>query len=143
MTTYEKTVAIIRDQIEKHRTEPAEQIARRCLEAMRHKRIVPHTMRASEQMFKRFHAHTKHLGDMTGRGYSYYYNLAVNHAMKMDEWPHKIIPRRVKLDTGDLVDVDIPVPESTTKATNGQLLCAYQVIEEEARRAGITLPEDG
>lgn len=142
MTTYEKTVQIITEQVEKHRTDPPEQLARRCLEAMRKKRIVPHTLRASEELFTRFHAHTRYLGNTTGRGYSYYYNLAVNHAMRMNEWPHKIIPKRVKLDTGDIVEVDVPIPESTTKATTGQLMVAYQVVQEEAQRHGIDLPEE-
>lgn len=143
MTTYEKSVTIIAEQIEKHRNDPPEQLARRCLEAMRQKRILPHTMRASEAMFKRFHAHCKYLGDVTGKGYHHYYNLAINHAMRTGDWPHKIIPRRIRLDTGDIVEVDVPIPDSTTKATNGQLLAAYQVIEDEAKSEQIQLPEDG
>ena len=142
MTTYEKTVEVITDQVTKHRTEPAEQIARRCLEAMRKKRIVPQTLRASEEMFTRFHAHCRHLGNMSGRGYEHYYNKAIAAAMKTEDWPVKIIPRRIKLDTGDIVEVDIPIPVSSTRVPNGALLSAYQVIVEEARDAGIALPEE-
>jgi len=103
-------------------------------------------------MFKRFHAHCSHLGNMTGRGYAYHYNEAIRHAMSTGDWPHKIIPQRVKiydqdengndLETYKVVEVDIPIPESTTKATNGQLLAAYSVIEDEAKRHGIQLPEE-
>lgn len=142
MTTYEKTVDVIRKQIEAHRNDPAEQLARRCVEAMRKKRIVPQTLRASDEMFKRFHAHCRHLGNMTGRGYEHYYNAAVNAAVKTEDWPVKIIPKRIKLDTGDIVEVDVPIPVSSTKVTNGALLAAYAVIEDEARAHGIDLPEE-
>ena len=120
---------------------------------MRAKRIVPHTLKASDAMFKRFHAHCAHLGNVTGRGYAYYYNEAIEHAMKTGDWPHKIFPRRIKvydmdehgneLETYNIVEVDIPIPESSTRATNGQLLAAYQVIQDEAREHGIELPEEG
>jgi len=142
MTTYQKAAQIIASVVDQHRTEPADQLAVRCLDALRDKRIVPHVLRASEQMFKRFHAHCKYLGEVTGRGYEHYYNEAINHAMAIGEWPHKIIPKRIKLDTGDIVEVDVPLPESTTRATNTHLLAAYQVIEEEARRNAVQLPEE-
>jgi hypothetical protein len=61
--------------------------------------------------------------------------------MKMQAWPVKIIPRMVKLDTGQVVDVDVPVPESSTRATTAQLMEAYNVITDEAMRAGVRLPE--
>lgn len=141
MTTYEKSAQIIAETIENNRAREPREIAALALDAMRKKRIVPHTLRASDEMFTRFHAHCKHLGNETGRGYEYYYNLAIRGAMATDDWPIKIIPRRIRLDTGQIVDVDVPMPESTTKATNGQLLAAYAVIQDEAKRAGVALPE--
>ena len=142
MTTYEKSVQIVTAEIVKARGVAAEVVARRCLDAMRKNRIVPHTLRGSEEMFTRFHAHCRHLGNVTGRGYEYYYNMAIDHAVKTEDWPVKVIPRRIRLDTGDIVEVDVPIPGSSTKATNRQLMAAYTVITDEATRAGITLPED-
>jgi hypothetical protein len=142
MTTYEKAIGILTDTIAAHRQDEPVQLARRCLEAMRAKRITPQTFRASEEMFVRFHAHCRHLGNMTGKGYGHYYNVAIKHAMATDDWPVKIIPRRIKLDTGQVFEEDVPVPESSTKATTRALLTAYEVIEDEARRAGVRLPEN-
>jgi hypothetical protein len=141
MTTYEKALQIVADTITAHRNDEPGELARRCLEALRAKRITPQTFRASEEMFVRFHAHCRHLGEETGKGYRYYYTAAVEHAMKMQAWPVKIIPRMVKLDTGQVVDVDVPVPESSTRATTAHLMEAYNVITDEAMRAGVRLPE--
>jgi hypothetical protein len=142
MSTYEQGVKIIAEQLEAHRNEPAEQIARRCLEAFRKNRLALQRFRASEAMLRRFHAHARHLGNVTGIGYETIYNKAVNAAVKTEDWPVKIIPKRVRLDTGDIVEVDIPIPASSTKVTNGALLAAYAVIEQEAREHGIDLPEE-
>jgi hypothetical protein len=142
MTTYERAVGILTDTIAAHRQDEPVQLARRCLEAMRAKRITPQTFRASEEMFVRFHAHCRHLGAMTGKGYRHYYNESVRHSMATDDWPVKIVTRRIKLDTGQVVEVDVPVPESSTKATTRALMAAYTVIEDEARRAGVRLPEN-
>jgi hypothetical protein len=141
MTTFEKSIATIAEQIEKHKGESPVQVARRCLDAMRKKRIVPQTLRASEEMFTRFHAHCRHLGNVTGRGYEHYYNKAIGAAVKTEDWPVKIIPRRIRLDTGQIVDVDIPIPLSSTKVSTGALMAAYQVIEDEAKEHEVDLPE--
>ena len=44
---------------------------------------------------------------------------------------------------GENITVDVQVPESTTRASNKQLLCAYEYIVETAREHGIVLPETG
>jgi len=143
MTTYEKARGLIAECIRKAKSgDDPEQTAESCLRAMRDKRIVPHNLRASGELFKRFHAHCRYLGDVTGIGYRTLYNKALRHAEKMHEWPMKIIPRRIRLDTGDIVEVDVPIPESTTRATTSNLMAAYQVIVDEAATAGVTLPED-
>jgi hypothetical protein len=101
---------------------------------------MPTTMRASRDMFVRFHAHCKHLGKETGYGYKYWYQKAIEYAESIDMWPCKIIARPVSIG-GDVITVDVSVPESTTKATNGQLLAAYTIITEGAAEHGIVLPE--
>ena len=141
MTTYAKAAAIIAETLPKCRGEKMADAADRILRALLAKRIMPTTMRASADMFKRFHAHVRFLGKETGYGYRYFYNLAVSHAESVDEWPVKIITRTVEIDGVDIT-VDVSVPESTTRATNGQLLMAYSIIEEGAREHGITLPEN-
>jgi hypothetical protein len=55
-------------------------------------------------------------------------------------WPCKIVQRSIEIG-GDVIVIDVSVPESTTRATNGQLLAAYQVIVDGAKEHGITLPE--
>lgn len=142
MTVYQKAAEVIETTLRDHGDEPGDWLARRILDNLRAVRIVPHTLRASEEMFTRFHAHCRFLGNETGRGYRHYYNKAIAHAMTMERWPCQVIPRRVKLDTGQVVDVDVPVPSSTTKASNAQLLEAYSVITDEAKREGIELPEE-
>jgi hypothetical protein len=140
MTTFEKSAQIIRDTIEANRGESGDRLALRILKALRDKRIVPRTMRASGAMFTRFHAHCRYLGNLTG-SYKYWYNRAIRHAMRVDQWPVTIITHDVTVN-GTTVTVDVPVPESTTKATNAQLLEAYTVIQDGAKDAGIVLPED-
>lgn len=142
MTTFEKALGILTETIKAHRHDEPVQLARRCLEAMRAKRITPQTFRASEELFVRFHAHCRFLGESTGKGYRHYYTSAIEHAVKVDAWPVKVIPRMVRLDTGQVVDVDVPVPESSTKASTAQLMEAYSVITDEAMRAGVRLPEN-
>ena len=141
MTTYSKSAEIIEGVLKENRDDPAEWLARRILDTLREKRIVPHQLRASEEMFTRLHAHCRYLGDVTGQGYRYWYNKAIAYAVAVNNWPFQIITRTVKLDSGEEVTVDVPVPDSTTKATNKNLMEAYQVIEDEAKIRGIELPE--
>lgn len=117
------------------------EIADEILAALADKRIAPTTMVASVDMLKRFHAHTRFLGKETGYGYKYWYNLAVEHAESLEDWPCKVLARTVDID-GTMVTVDVSVPESTTKANNRQLLTAYQIIEEGAKEHGVVLPEN-
>ena len=142
ITTYQKSAEIIEEVLRENHDDPADWLARRILDSLREKRIVPHQLKASEEMFRRLHAHTRYLGSVDGRGYRYWYNEAINHAVKVHCWPVKIITRTVTLDSGEAIEVDIPVPGSTTKATNKQLLEAYSVISDEAKRQAIELPED-
>lgn len=141
MTTYQKAVLIIADSLNKHKNAHPIDAAGYAVAALLEKRIMPTTMVASPDMFKRFHAHCRFLGKETGYGYKYWYNLAVEHAERLEDWPCKVLARTVDID-GTMVTVDVSVPESTTKANNRQLLTAYQIIEEGAKEHGVALPEN-
>ena len=134
MTTPERARAIIAE----HTTE---QVADRIIAALARKRIGFVAIKASEELFKRFHAHCRHVGEQTGYGYRDIYNAAIAHAMEEDKWPCKMIPQSIDF-AGERVTVDVQVPESTTRATNAQLLCAYEYITETAGEHGIVLPEN-
>jgi len=43
---------------------------------------------------------------------------------------------------GEDISVDVQIPESTTKASNKQLLSAYSYVEDTAKEHGISLPEN-
>ena len=141
MTTFEKSVGIMADVIEKHRNDTGAKLARRCLDALREKRIVPRSIRASEELFTRFHAHTRYLGEMTGRGYRHYYDLAVRHAVTVGDWPMVVRQVMITLPGGETFWRDVQLPDSTTKARTSHLMIAYGVIEDEAKLAGVSLPE--
>lgn len=140
MTTYERAAQIIAETLPSCRGLPLDRAAAHILRALLDKRIMPQPMRASPELFKRFHAHCSHLGKTDGNGYRYWYNQAIAYAESVDEWPVKIIPRTVTI-AGEDITVDVAVPESTTRATNAQLLAAYQVITDAAAEQGIVLPE--
>jgi len=142
MTLFEKSVEVLEATITANRDESADWLARRCLDELRKVRIVPHRLRASEEFFTRFHAHARYLGGVAGPSYEYWYNKAIQYAMKVQNWPMKIVPTQVKLDSGEVITVDVPVPDSSTKATNANLMEAYRVIEDEAKIRGIDLPGD-
>jgi hypothetical protein len=139
VTTFEKARQIIAEALPKVSGTP-EARAQAILDALLAGRIMPTTMRASTNMFVRFHAHCKHLGKETGYGYRHWYNDAIAYAESIDMWPCKIVQRSIEIG-GDVIAIDVSVPESTTRATNGQLLAAYQVIVDGAKEHGITLPE--
>lgn len=143
MTTYERAAHIIAETLPGCDLRPGQSClaaADRILRALLAKRIMPTTMRASADMFTRFHAHCRYLGTESGYGYNYWYRLAVEHAESVEEWPVKVFPRIVDVG-GETITIDVSMPQSTTRATNGQLLCAYQIIEEGAKEHGIVLPE--
>jgi hypothetical protein len=141
VTTYEKAMTIIAEVVEKHRGETGEMVARRCLDALREKRIVPHTMAASGELFKRFHAHTRYLGRETMLGYRHYYDMAVQHAVTLGEWPIVVRPVMIELPGGEVHWRDANLPDTSKKATTSNLMTAYSVIEDEAKQAGVVLPE--
>ena len=142
MTTFEKAKQVIAKTLPDCRGLSLPDAAGLILNDLLKNRIMPTTMRASSDMFTRWHAHCRFLGTETGYGYSYWYNLAVSHAIEQDAWPVKVIPQKVVIDGADVM-VDVQVPQSTTKATNKQLLVAYEVIQDGAKEHGITLPEHG
>jgi hypothetical protein len=144
VTTFEKTRKIIADLLTERAVciwAAAEDLADDILIALREKRIAPITMRASPEFFTRFHAHCRHLGTETEYGYGYWYQQAVDHAVSVDEWPVKVQPTKVVIDDVEHT-IDVVVAQSTTKATNKQLMSAYQIIEEGAKEHGVVLPED-
>ncbi|KKK81361.1 hypothetical protein LCGC14_2814230 [marine sediment metagenome] len=111
------------------------------LQALEAKRITLTTMHASPELFTRFQAHTRFLGSQPpAYGYEYWYNHAIDHAVRMDKWPVKLIEKTISIDGHDIT-VDVQVPQSSHQATNAQLLCAYEVIEDGAKEHSIILPE--
>ena len=140
MSVYDKAARIIADTIAGFRDEDELEIADRILTALGDARITPTVMRASRDMFTRFHAHCRFLGNETGDGYEYWYNEAINYAVQQDKWPVKLIPQTVTI-AGEQIVIDVQVPESTTKATNTQLLCAYEIVTDAAEAHKIRLPE--
>ena len=140
MTAHEKAAVIIAETLEKVHGTPKD-TARSILRALAKKRIAPVTMVASVDMLRRFHSHCRWLGRQTGYGYRHHYNEAIEYAESMDEWPVKVIQRMVDIG-GETITIDVSVPESTTRATNKQLMTAYEVIEDTAKELGISLPEN-
>lgn len=120
----------------------SEQVADKIIAVLATKRIGFIAIRASEELFTRWHAHCRTLGDETGYGYREIYNAAIAHAVEQDLWPVRVIPQVVSV-AGEDITIDVQVPESTTRASNKQLLCAYEYITETAREHGIVLPETG
>ena len=140
MNTYERSASIIADSLPQRGSETPLDAADRILRALLAKRITTTTMRASASMFTRWHAHCRFLGTQTGYGYEHWYNEAVNWAVEQDSWPVKLIAKTISID-GHEITVDIQVPQSTTRASNRQLLCAYEVISGGAEEHGVVLPE--
>ena len=140
ITTHEKAARIIAETLPSCRGKPVKDAADRILRALQKKRIVPVTMRASAELWTRFHAHTRYLGTVTGHGYRYYYDLAIDTMLAEDDWPVKIITKTISIDGHDIT-VDIQIAESTRKANNRQMLGAYTIITDAAAEERIPLPE--
>ena len=104
------------------------------------KRITFQTFRASHDMFTRFHAHARYIGKETGEGYQQVYNDAIAYAVERDTWPVKVVPQEVVI-ASETITIDVQIPQSTTKATNQHLLCAYEYIVAVAAEYKISLPE--
>lgn len=140
MRTVERARGIIAEILPQTITDP-QQAALSIVEALREKRIAFTTMAASADLFVRFHAHCRYLGSETGDGYEHWYNEAIAHAVRLNDWPCKLVTKTVNVEGQDIT-VDVQVPESTRRANNRQLLLAYEVIDWEANRRGISLPEN-
>jgi len=138
----ERVLRLIAEICEKRGISNGMGAAMQIVAALEKKRYMIRPMKGSPEMLRRLHAHCRYLGDTTGNGYEHYRDMAYRHAVDMHEWPTVIVPVAVPLDNGETVTVDVPMPDSSTKATNAQLMVAYQVIEDEARRAKSTLPEE-
>ena len=140
MTTYEKAANIIAETLPRSIGEPMD-MADRILRALQEKRIVPVTMRASAELWTRFHAHCRFLGEHTKYGYRYFYDKAVEAMVIAEDWPVKIVSKTISIDRQEIT-VDIAVAESTRKANNRQMLGAYQVIVDHAAEEKVPLPEN-
>lgn len=140
MTTYERAASIIADSLPGRGKETALDTADRILRDLLAKRIMPTTMRASADLFVRFHSHCRFLGEQTGYGYKHHYNEAIDTMVAEDDWPVKIITKAIEID-GTYITVDVEIAESTRKANNRQLLGAYQVLVDSAADHRIPLPE--
>lgn len=120
--------------------------------ALAKKRISFVTLTASVQLFTRFHAHCRYLGSVVtdaDKGYEHFYRLAVDHAMELNDWPLRIEEVTVPITyeiAGETIKenytTEVARPASSRKANNRQILTAYSVITDEARRRGIELPEN-
>lgn len=147
MTTHDKAKKVIQEMLLDWAAKGCDRaefvVAEDIIQVLLKNRIALSTMTASPDLFKRFHAHARFLGRNNPDGFTYedYYTMAIDHAIVMEDWPMKVITRKVEID-GREITVDVPVPESTKKANNRQLMLAYEVIKDEARRLGLTLPED-
>ncbi len=135
MTTHEKSAGIISDIVH------SRNMAIHILDTLLDNRITTTTMRASAALFTRFHAHAYFLGQHGGEGYRYWYNAAIAYAVEQDSWPVQLIAKTISIDGHDIT-VDIQVPQSTTRASNAQLLVAYLVITDGAKEKDIVLPEN-
>jgi len=140
VTTYEKAIAIIVETLPECKGLAYPKVADRILRALAAKRIVPTTIAGSPAMRKRWHAHCRWLAREIGETYDDLYNKAIAYAVERSTWPIKIVPTPVEIN-GVKITVDIQVPQSTTKATNKQLIMAYEYIEFVAKEHGKVLPE--
>jgi hypothetical protein len=141
MSTYEKAAAIFVDTLPECRGLPWDKAARKLLDALYVARIAPMTFRASDELFRRYHAHCRYLGTETGRGYEDIYNASILYAREFGEWKCKTSTQTVVIaDEEYTVDIDIPL--SSTKVSNKQLLRAYEYIVDTAAEHKITLPEN-
>ena len=141
MSTYEKAVGIFIETLPGCRGLPLDKAARKLLDALYAKRIAPMTFRASDEMFRRFHAHCRYLGTETGRGYEDVYQHAIAYAREFGEWTCKTVAQTVTI-AGEEITVDVEIPQSTTKASNKQLVRAYEYITDTAAEHKIVLPEN-
>ena len=142
MTTYQKAAGIIEKTITDNSDDPTDGLARRILDDLRDKRIGLQRLKASDELRIRFHAHTRHLGDMTGEGYDALKKRAIEHAMEVHSWPIQVVTKRLTLDSGETFDHEFVFACPTRDANTAQLMEAYSVIVDEAARRGIDLPED-
>jgi hypothetical protein len=140
MSTYERAAVVIADTLPVCRGLPLPEAATRILDALMAKRYVVIAMRASPDLFTRFHAHARFVGERTGDGYQGVYNDAIQYAVERDLWPCKLVVKTIDV-AGEEISVDFQIPESTTKATNAQLLCAYEYVTSVAAEQRLSLPE--
>ena len=141
MTAYEKAHGVIAEFISSvyGDTRP-EWPATKILDALNEKNLVVVVSKGSPDMLKRWHAHCRYLGKETGDGYEGIYNEAIKYAVERDEWPVKVIAQEVCI-ASEMITIDVQVPQSTTRATDKQLLCAYEYITSVAAEHKISLPE--
>lgn len=140
MSAYEKARNIIAETLAYCNDMSPEATATACLDACLERRLVMTVLHASHEMFTRFHAHCRFVGKRTGRGYQDVYTKAIEYAMGFEEWPIQLVTKEVDVD-GRKLTVDVVIPESTTKATNTQLLKAYEYVLAVATEERIVLPE--
>lgn len=141
MSSYAKAVAILTEALPGAKGRPYPVAARYLMDALTEKRLHVVAMRGSPDMLRRFHAHARFLGRETGYGYRDIYNDALDYAMEHDEWPVREIVRHIEV-SGEIIAIDVQIPESTTRANNKQLMRAYEYVQDCAQEHGITLPEN-
>ena len=134
MTTVERARQIIA-------TATNDNTAGAIIAALAEKRIGFVTIRASADLFTRYHAHLRFLGHETGYGYEQIKADAEKYAMRVDMWPSKLWVETVEV-AGEEFKFDFQIPLTSTIATNAQLLKAYEFIVETAAEHKISLPEN-
>lgn len=141
MSTADRAVSIFTDVLPSCRGKSYPDTAKTLVRALLSHRLAITALRASVDLFTRFHAHCRYLGEVTGRGYKDVYNAAIEYAMSFELWPIEIVPYAVDVE-GKKIIVDVTIKQSTTKANNTQLLKAYEYIVDTAKEEGKTLPEN-
>ena len=133
MTAYEKAHGIIAEMLDA-------KTATRVLDALMRKRLAVAPMRASYDMFTRYHAHMRYLAQEIGQTYDELYIEARDYALQRGEWPVKL--SQIEIEFGGEVHIeDINVPQSSRLASTSNLTTAYQYIVDTAAEHKIVLPE--
>jgi hypothetical protein len=140
MSTYDRAVRILTETIPNVWQLEAQAQAEKLIDALMAQRLTIVVRKASDEMFRRFHSHCAFVGEATGEGYEAMYQGAVQYAMGLEAWPWKLVVTTATVGDEEIA-VDVRIPESTTKATNKQLLCAYEYITGVADEHALVLPE--
>jgi hypothetical protein len=96
----------------------------------------------SNELSTRFHAHCSWIARHGSSHYSQdeIYSMILSEAVQRGVYPASIIVQRVTINSA-VHEVEVRVPHSTTRASNRELLAAYEILEAFAAEEGVRLPE--